>query len=150
MNTCTRGFTLIELLVVIAIIGLLASIIGANLSSAQAKSRDARRLEDMDAVKKALVLYSSDHNGYPPSVATTTFELGRVGEEHARAPDQIERGVGHRDVFFQERAVAAPLRQALAEHQPSSEEELAAIPGLGPAKLAAHGESLLVLLDRHR
>ena len=40
--------------------------------------------------------------------------------------------------------------EALAEHQPSSEEELAAIPGLGPAKLAAHGESLLVLLDRHR
>ena len=74
MNTRTRGFTLIELLVVIAIIGLLASIIGANLSSAQAKSRDARRLEDMDAVKKALVLYSSDHNGYPPSVATTTLD----------------------------------------------------------------------------
>lgn len=40
--------------------------------------------------------------------------------------------------------------EALAEQQPTSEEELAAIPGLGPAKLAAHGEALLVLLDRHR
>ena len=40
--------------------------------------------------------------------------------------------------------------EALAEQQPTSEEELAAIPGLGFAKLAAHGEALLVLLDRHR
>ncbi len=40
--------------------------------------------------------------------------------------------------------------EALAEQVPSSEEELAAIPGLGPAKLAAHGQALMGLLDRHR
>lgn len=40
--------------------------------------------------------------------------------------------------------------EALAEQVPSNEEELAAIPGLGPAKLAAHGDALLVLLERHR
>lgn len=68
-----RGFTLIELLVVIGIIGLLASIIVANLSSTQARARDARRMEDLDAIKKALVLYSTDHGGFPASVATTTL-----------------------------------------------------------------------------
>ncbi|OGG79743.1 hypothetical protein A3A39_04430 [Candidatus Kaiserbacteria bacterium RIFCSPLOWO2_01_FULL_54_13] len=69
----SRGFTLIELLVVIAIIGLLASIVVASLSSVQAKARDARRMEDVDAFRKALTIYSSDSGVYPIVTATTTL-----------------------------------------------------------------------------
>lgn len=73
MHTQSRGFTLIELLVVIAIIGLLASIVVASLSATQARARDARRMQDIDSIKKALVLYSADNGGFPVSVSTTTL-----------------------------------------------------------------------------
>ena len=63
INRKHRGFTLIELLVVIALIGILASFAIASLSSAQAKGRDAKRKNDLNAVKKALYNYQTDNKG---------------------------------------------------------------------------------------
>lgn len=63
-----KGFTLIELLVVVAIIGILATIVMLNISSAKAKSRYARVLTDMEQIGKAVRLYvSKDNNIYPPN-----------------------------------------------------------------------------------
>lgn len=64
-NARTSGFTLIELLVVIAIIGLLSSVILASLSSARAKSRDARRAADLRQIQLALELYYDTNRAYP-------------------------------------------------------------------------------------
>ncbi|NBV76692.1 type II secretion system protein [bacterium] len=61
-----RGFTLIELLVVIAIIGLLSTVVLASLSSARAKSRDARRLSDLKQIANAVALIDT-------GVSTTAF-----------------------------------------------------------------------------
>lgn len=59
------GFTLIELLVVIAIISLLASVVLVSLNSARAKSRDARRVADMNQMAKALEMFFNDTYAYP-------------------------------------------------------------------------------------
>ena len=62
-----RGFTLIELLVVIAIIGLLATVVLINVSGVMAKARDVKRIQDIQSLSKALLLYNIDHGEYPPN-----------------------------------------------------------------------------------
>lgn len=59
------GFTLIELLVVVAVIGMLASVIVVGLGNARIKSRDARRLSDVQQIRSALDLYLNQGGGYP-------------------------------------------------------------------------------------
>lgn len=60
-----RGFTLVELLVTITIIGILSSIGLSTFTSAQKKSRDARRKNDLVTIAKALEVYYNDHGRYP-------------------------------------------------------------------------------------
>lgn len=60
-----RGFTLVELLVTIAIIGILTSVGLSTFTSAQKKSRDARRKNDLATITKALEVYYNDHSRYP-------------------------------------------------------------------------------------
>lgn len=60
-----NGFTIVELLVVVAIIGMIASMIFVSFESTRAKSRDARREEDMKQVQNALGLYFVNNRQFP-------------------------------------------------------------------------------------
>ncbi|MDD3531896.1 MAG: prepilin-type N-terminal cleavage/methylation domain-containing protein [Candidatus Shapirobacteria bacterium] len=59
------GFTLIELLIAVVIIGILAAIGLGQFHTAQIRSRDAQRKENLSAVAKALEMYYGDHSQYP-------------------------------------------------------------------------------------
>jgi len=62
-----KGFTLIELLVVISLIGVLTTLVLANLNAARERGRDALRKADMRSIQTALRLYYNDQGGYPGS-----------------------------------------------------------------------------------
>lgn len=70
MKKLARGFTLIELLVVISIIGILATLMVANLNSARSRARDAGRKSDIRGISSALRLYANDNNGDVPALSS--------------------------------------------------------------------------------
>ncbi len=68
MNLITKykkGFTLIELLVVIAVIGLLSSIVLANLGNARLKAQDAKVVTELRQIQISLELYYNTYGAYP-------------------------------------------------------------------------------------
>lgn len=68
------GFSLLELLVSISIIGILIAMGSVAFSTAQQKSRDAKRRADVKAVAGALEQYYANNSSvYPDSASCTTF-----------------------------------------------------------------------------
>lgn len=67
MKSFTKGFTIIELLVTVAIIAILSSIVLANFGQARAKSRDGKRVSDINQIQLALTLFFDRCDVYPAS-----------------------------------------------------------------------------------
>lgn len=68
-NSKNSGFTLIELLVVISIIGILATLLLANVAGVRERARDAQRKSDVNQIQKALEMYKNSLTtpSYPAS-----------------------------------------------------------------------------------
>lgn len=76
-NKRREGFTLFELLVSVSIIGILTALAVVSFSAAQRKARDARRLEDIEAIRKAAEQYYSV-SGYVYPSTTSDFVTAGV------------------------------------------------------------------------
>ncbi len=72
------GFTIVELLIVIVIIAILATISIVAYTGVQSRSRDSKRLSDMQSIEKALAIYSVDNGGYPTCSNTTYIPGGAL------------------------------------------------------------------------
>lgn len=64
----SRGFTLIELLVVIAIIGILSTLVLLQLGTARQRSRDAKRVADVNQIRSAIEMFYDDNGYFPDSI----------------------------------------------------------------------------------
>lgn len=59
-----KGFTIVELLIVIVVIGILAALVISTFAGAQARARDADRMNDLAILKKAILAYQVDKGDF--------------------------------------------------------------------------------------
>jgi prepilin-type N-terminal cleavage/methylation domain-containing protein len=104
MTKNNQGFTLFELLISISIIGILIAVASSNYSSAQKKARDARRVQDISNIQKALEqYYSLDTFRYPVN-KTTPWRPGGGSQPSVLdvfpLDPKMSNGIGWTDYFY--------------------------------------------------
>lgn len=79
MSQKKYGFTLIELLITITLIAILSAIGIIAYAKTQSIGRDARRKQDLRAIKVALELYRQNNNAYPQPWSGIAFSDSGTG-----------------------------------------------------------------------
>lgn len=74
------GFTLVELLVMIAIIGVLSTLSVVAVNSARYKAKEAKALNDIDEIYKAITTMSNDTNEWPVHQEINAIGSGSTNE----------------------------------------------------------------------
>ncbi len=67
-----KGFTLVEILVVIAIIAIMAAVVLPSIDKVRARSRDTKRIADINQLRLALEHYFNIYNRYPVNINVTS------------------------------------------------------------------------------
>jgi prepilin-type N-terminal cleavage/methylation domain-containing protein len=115
-----KGFTLIELLVVIAILAVLMSVIVVTLNPAEMlkKTRDTKRISDLDALRTAINLYVTDQGSLPSgTISTNTCYASQIGVSgvpgctapYASSTSQAVNGGGWIPINFTAISSGSPL-----------------------------------------
>lgn len=76
MKKNVLGFTLVELLIVIAIVGLLAVASVVILNQARVKSRDAKRVSDIQVIRAGLEQHWLEKASYPTTASQVQLGTG--------------------------------------------------------------------------
>lgn len=67
----SKGFTIVELLIVIVIIGILAALVILAYNGIQQRAKDAKRVDDITHIARALELFYTDKGYYPLAGGST-------------------------------------------------------------------------------
>ncbi len=97
MIKTNKGFTLIELLVVLAIIGLIGTLAAVAVNSARERSRDYKRLNDVNEIQIALEQYFNENNSYPEG---TLLPLGDAAQSTCLSSDGFQSSCAGDSVIF--------------------------------------------------
>lgn len=88
MKNFKRGFTLVEMLIVIAIVSILVMFIVVSIRESQIRSRDARRVAEINQIGKALQAYKSAIGAYP-TASRNDCSTGGINWERGNAADPV-------------------------------------------------------------
>lgn len=123
---------------------------GQRASSVSSIKRQARKPAHCRVCGKALVT-AKERSVVRCRTCPSEVNEGLLEDLQAWRTATVAELIAERGVRIPAYMVATDATlEALAEQVPESPEELAAIPGLGPAKLTAHSQALMAILDRHR
>lgn len=67
------GFTIVELLIVVVIIAILATVSIVAYNGIQARSKNARRANDIATIKKAIMSYDIQYGGVPATITEPRY-----------------------------------------------------------------------------